>query len=79
MEYIKNNPMKSAIKQRRGKSVNQLIKPYPGRWVALSTDDTRVVSVRKSFEAALNEAHRKGETRPHIVRVPDGSWSALVF
>ncbi len=71
--------MKFALKQSSVKSVNQLIKPFPGRWVALSTDDTRVVSVRKSFEAALNDAHRKGEARPHIVRVPDGSWSAIVF
>ena len=71
--------MKSRLKQPRAMSVNQLIKPYPGRWVALSFDDTHIVSVRKSFEAALNEAHRKGEARPHIVRVPDGSWSAMVF
>lgn len=71
--------MKSTLKQSAVKSVNQLIKPFPGRWVALSQDDTQVVSVRKSFEAALNEAHRKGEVRPHIVKVPDGSWSAIVF
>ena len=61
------------------KSISDLIKPYPGRWVALSQDDSHVVTVRKSFEAALNDAHRKGEVRPHIVRVPDGSWSGLVF
>ncbi len=71
--------MKSNLKQLRIKSVNQLIKPFPGRWVALSFDDTHIVSVRKSFEAALNEAHRKGESCPHIVKVPDGSWSGIVF
>ena len=60
-------------------NVNRLIKPYPGQWVALSKDDTHVVSVRKSFEAVLNDAHRKGEPCPHIVKVPDGSWSAIVF
>ena len=71
--------MKSMLKQSKVKSVNQLIKPFPGRWVALSADDTRVVSVRKSFEAVLNEAHKKGESCPHIVKVPDGSWSAIVY
>jgi hypothetical protein len=59
--------MKSVLKRSRVKSVNQLIKPYPGRWVALSFDDTHVVSVRKSFEAALDEAHRKGESCPHKI------------
>ena len=60
-------------------NVNHLIKPYPGQWVALSQDDSRIVSVRKSFEAVLNEAHKKGESCPHIVKVPDGSWSAIIY
>lgn len=64
---------------KKNNIVNRLIKPYPGQWVALSQDDTRVISVRKSFEAALNNAHKKGEACPHIVKVPDGSWSAIVF
>jgi hypothetical protein len=61
------------------KSVSDLIKPYPGRWIALSEDDTRVVSVRKSFEAAVNDAHRKGEHCPHIVRVPDCHVGAFMI
>ena len=61
------------------KSVSQLIKPFPGRWVALSADDSRVVSVRKSFEAVLNDAHKKGESCPHVVKVPDGSVAAYIF
>ena len=60
-------------------NVNRLIKPYPGQWVALSADDSHVVCVRKSFEAVLNEAHKIGESCPHIVKVPDGSWSAIMF
>ena len=61
------------------KSVSQLIKPYPGRWVALSADDTRVVSVASSVQAVLNKARRKGESRPHLVKSPDGSTAAIVF
>ena len=71
--------MKPTFKQSNIKSVNQLIRPFPGQWVALSKDDSRVVSVRKSFEAVLNDAHRKGESRPHIVKSPDGSWAAMIF
>jgi hypothetical protein len=61
------------------KSVSDLIKPYPGRWVALSFDDTRVVSVASSPGAVLNKARKKGEARPHLVKVPDGSWVAIAF
>ena len=61
------------------KSISQLIKPYPGRWIALSFDDTHVVSVRKSLKAAVNEAHRKGESCPHIVRVPDSYVGAFMI
>ena len=74
MEYIEN--MK---RQTIQKSINQLIKPFPGRWIALSADDTRVVSVRKSFEAVLNDAHKKGEACPHIVRVPDSHVGAFII
>ncbi len=71
--------MRSALKQFRVKSVNQLIKPFPGRWVALSADDSHVVSVAKSVQAVLNKARRKGESCPHLVKSPDGSTSAIVF
>ena len=64
---VKSNEM-TMLKQSRVKSVSQLIKPFPGQWVALSKDDTYVVSVAKSFEAVLNKARRKGESCPHIVK-----------
>ena len=60
-------------------NVNRLIKPFPGQWVALSHDDTHVVSVGRNFQMVLNTAHKKGEPRPHIVKSPDASWAALVF
>jgi hypothetical protein len=59
--------------------VSELIKPYPGRWIALSKDDTRVVSVRKSLKAAVNDAHKKGEPCPHVVRVPDCHIGAFMI
>jgi len=65
-------------KQMR-KNINRLIKPFPGQWVALSRDDSHVVSVGKSFQAVLNDAHKKGETAPHVVKSPDGSTAAFIF
>ena len=61
------------------KSIDQLIKPFPGRWVALSQDDTRVVSVASSPQAVLNKARKNGEARPHLVKSPDGSVAAFIF
>ena len=71
--------MKSTLKQSKIKSVNQLIKPFPGRWVALSADDSRVVSVARNVKTVLNQARKKGEASPHLVKSPDGSTSAIVF
>jgi len=61
------------------KNINRLIKPFPGRWVALSADDRQVVSVGNSFQAVLNKAHRKGESCPHLVKSPDSSTAAFIF
>ena len=71
--------MKSAVKQSKEKSVGELIKPYPGRWVALSENDRQVVSVGRSFQTVLNQAHKKGESCPHLVKSPDASTAAFIF
>ena len=71
--------MKPMIKRSREKSVNQLIKPFAGRWVALSADDREVVSVAKTFRAVLNKAHKKGEACPHLVKSPDSSTVAFIY
>ena len=71
--------MKSEIKPFSEKSIGQLIKPFAGRWVALSADDRHVISVAKSLQAALNKAHRKGESCPHLVKSPDSSTVAFIY
>ena len=68
--------MRSQLKE---KSVGQLIKPFPGQWVALSADDRRVVSVAKSVQAVLNKARRKGESCPHLIKSQDSSTAAFIF
>ncbi len=66
-------------KTKPRKSVSDLIKPYPGRWVALSSDDSHVISVSRSVKIVLSQARKKGEVHPHLVKSPDGSTSAIVF
>ena len=67
------------IKQSPIKSVNRLIKPFAGLWVALSSDDREVVAVGKNFQSVLNKAHKQGESCPHMVKSPDGSVAAFIF
>ena len=67
------------VKHSTIKSVNRLIKPFAGQWVALSSDDREVVAVGKSFQAVLDKAHKKGESCPHLVKSPDSSTAAFIF
>ena len=61
------------------KSIAQLIKPFPGRWVALSADDQRVVSVGSSARVVFAQARKKGESCPHLVKSPDSSTAAFIY
>ena len=67
------------IKQSRRNSINELIQPYPGRWVALSADEHQVVGVAKTARAALNKAQEKGERFPHLVKAPDSTTAAFIY
>ena len=67
------------VKQSTTKSVNRLIKPFAGLWVALSSDDREVIAVGKNFQAVLNKAHKQGESCPHLLKSPDSSTAAFIF
>lgn len=56
----------------------QLLRRAPrGKWVALSTDETRIVAVADSFSAAAREAKRLGEFEPVVWPIPKRwlAWS----
>ena len=65
--------------QKVRKSIAQLIKPFPGRWVALSADDREVISVGKSARAVFDQARKKGESCPHLMKSPDSSTVAFIY
>lgn len=48
------------------------------RWVALSSDESRVVADSDTFEGVVTEAERRGELDPLIVRVPQ-DWTPRVL
>lgn len=56
-----------------------LLKDIPrGAWVAVSSDQTRVVTFGADMREVLEEAHEKGEPDPIILRVPEAQ-SALML
>jgi hypothetical protein len=56
----------------------QLLREAPrGKWVALSSDETRIVAVADSFGAAAKEAKRLGHFAPVVWPIPKRwlAWS----
>ena len=63
----------------RIKNITGLIRPYAGKWVTLSSDKTRVLGVSNRMESALNQAQKKGEPRPLLIKVPDATTAAFFY
>ena len=60
------------------KTLAKLIEPFAGQWVALTTDEKNIVGVSRNLRTALNQAKKKGEPRPFIIKSPD-AYTAAVF
>ena len=60
--------------------LTRLLAPYKGEWVALSSDETRMLGHGKTIEEALTLARGKEEGRPLLIKVPDdeGAGCALI-
>ena len=50
----------------------------PGKCVAISPDQERVLGTGDTIDEALQEARRKGEDKPFVIRVPQET-SALIL
>ena len=50
----------------------------PGAWVAISSDQARVVAYAPRLDEAIEKAREEGEPEPIMVRVPE-SQSALLL
>lgn len=48
-----------------------ILKDAPvGEWIALSSDERRIVATAKTLESAINSAHELGEKDPVMMKVP---------
>ena len=50
----------------------------PNSWVALSSDESKVVGRGDSFEQAIEDAQTHGENDPLLIKIPD-NWEPRVF
>ncbi len=69
--FLKIFLMTIAEIQRKDARTAKLLSAYPGKWVTLSQDKTKVLGVSSRMESALAQAHKKGEAVPHLVKVTD--------
>ena len=56
-----------------------LLKNIPrGAWVAISADKTHVIAFSAEMKDVLEEAQRRGESTPIIVRIPESEVSLML-
>ena len=58
--------------------VRILSEAKPKSWVALSSDETRIVGRGDSYSEAVEDARRHGENDPLLIKIPD-NWEPRVF
>ena len=51
--------------------LTKLLSPYQGQWVALSSDERRVLGHGKTIDEALEGSKKCGEERPILIKAPD--------
>lgn len=59
-------------------NISELLRPYPGKWVALNQSETTVVGVGDSIQIAVEQAKLAGEEHPIVVKSPD-QYSAFLL
>ena len=59
------------LKQKKGiMDLTKIYKKYKGLWVALSSDEKKVLGKGKTVKAAVKEAQQKGVQTPYLFKVP---------
>lgn len=58
--------------------LSELLRPFQGKWVALSQDETQVLGSGTTIDEALEEARCQGERQPIVVRVSESIAAYLL-
>ena len=67
------------MSDNKKQSVDELIEPFTGEWVALTSDRTAIVAHSKNLKSAVKQAHQSGEKFPHMVKVSDESTASVIY
>jgi len=59
--------------------IADLIEPYAGEWVALTSNQTAILAHSRNLKTALKQAHKKGEEFPHMVKAPTESTASVIY
>ncbi len=57
------------------KDFSTIYKKFAGKWVALDSDEEKVLGSSKNAEDAVEKAKKKGENTPILFKVPKPSIS----
>ncbi len=58
--------------------VRVLSEAKPNSWIALSSDESKLVGRGDTYEQAVADAQRHGEDDPLLIQIPD-NWEPRVF
>ena len=58
--------------------VRILSEAKPNSWIALASDESKLVGRGDTYDEAVEDAEKHGETDPLLIQIPD-SWEPRVF
>ena len=58
------------MRQVKPIDLTKILKPYEGKWVALTPDETKVLGASTDLDEALKQAREKGFPCPFIIKSP---------
>ena len=58
--------------------VRILSEASPNSWVAFSSDESKLVGRGTTYDEAVDDAEKNGETDPILIKIPD-NWEPRAF
>ena len=78
MKRVIGSIIEKAIMMTDKERVRILSEAKPNSWVALSSDESKLVGRGDSYEQAVEDAQKHGENDPLLIKIPD-NWEPRVF
>jgi hypothetical protein len=70
--------IEKAVMMTDEERVRILSEAKPNSWVAFSSDESKLVGRGDSYEQAVEDAQKHGESDPLLIKIPD-NWEPRVF